>query len=70
MRVKVTRIEIWEVRVPQDVQDPKPSDLLEGLTDDVLNSQDEEQMLGYHVFEEPTVVIPREIVELKIEEVK
>lgn len=66
-RFKVTRIEIWEVTT--DVFDSSvnlQATLLDSIQDDMLNSQDNPRFTDDDNFE----VTPKEIVELKVEEVK
>lgn len=67
MRIKVTRIEIWEV---QDTESNKEgfttNDLHDSIQDDILNSQDSEHETDDAIFN----YTPRELVNVTIEEVK
>lgn len=70
MRVKVTRVEIWEVTEENKIGSSLLQDLQEGITDDILNSQDNEQLIGDLALDSPISIVPREIVEVKVEEDK
>jgi hypothetical protein len=69
-RFKVTRIEIWEVpdEQPNEVEVAElQEDLLDSIQDDILNSQDNQTMVGEMALVGGILVIPKEIVELKVE---
>lgn len=66
-RFKVTRIEIWEIIDSEHLGEPMTAaDLQDTVQDEMLNSQDHPRFTDDDIFE----VTPKEIVELKVEEVE
>lgn len=70
MRIKITRIEIWEVELADndnnEFDKTNIPDFNDSVQDDILNSQD-----SYHVTDDENFnFTPRELVTLTIEEVK